>query len=148
MNKDLKEQKVLLSFMQASYILFFIGLIFSFRAISSLATGVILVAGIIKNKPAQKYFFHGNWKNLFLAGCILFYILQFVSLLYTHNMHEGWNNIRLKSGLILIPLAVYFSDQFNADDKRKLFSGYCIILAIASLYCLGAAFLHYWKTTE
>jgi O-antigen ligase len=148
MSKDLKGQKVLSSFIQASYILFFIGLVFSFRAISSITTGFILVAGIIKNKPTRKYFFHGNWKNLFLAGCILFYLLQFVSLLYTHNIHEGWNNIRLKSGLLFIPLAVCFSGHFNADNKRKIFSGYCIILAIASLYCIGAAFLHYWKTTE
>lgn len=51
-------------------------------------------------------------------------------------MHEGWNNLRLKSGLVVIPFAIYNMHQADPVIKRRLLSGYCILLFIASLYCL------------
>lgn len=133
---------------QALYLIFFTSLICSFRAVSSISIGLILVTGIIKNKLELGFFFHSNVKNRFLAGCILFYLLYWASLLYTHNMHEGWSDIRLKSGLLFTPLAVCCSNYINADTRKKLLPLYCIILAVASLYCLGSAFLHYQQTGD
>jgi O-antigen ligase len=130
------------------YLTFFISLIFSFRAISSISIGLILATGIIKNKIETKTFFHKNLKNFSLAGCLLLYLLYIISLLYTHNIHEGWNNIRIKSGLLFTPLAICFTNYVNTDTRTKLFRGYCLALGVASLNCLGGAFFHYLKTGE
>jgi O-antigen ligase len=132
----------------ALYLIFFISLIGSFRAISSISIGLILLTGIIKNKLELNLFFHRNVKNLFLAGCLLFYLLHIVYLLYTHNTHEGWNDIRQKSGLLFTPLAVCCTNYITRDNRRKLFSHYCILLAVALLYCLLIALFHYWKTAD
>jgi O-antigen ligase len=133
---------------QASYLLFFISLICSFRAVSSISIGLILLIGILNNKSGVKILFHRNLKNSFLAACLLFYLLCIISLLYTHNIHEGWSNIRLKSGLLFTPLAVCCSHYINTDTRKKLFSQYCLLLAAASLYCLLTALFHYWKTAD
>jgi O-antigen ligase len=75
-------------------------------------------------------------------------LLHIVALPYTHNLPEAWSDLRQKSGLIFVPLAICCTDYINADTRRKLLSGLCIILSAASLYCLWIAFLHYWKTAE
>ncbi len=143
MSPDLKSSKALSSIIQAIYIVFFISLVCSFRAISSVSVGLILLTGVIKNKIEHKPFFHSNVKNIFLAGCAGFFLLQFVTFLYTHNIHETWNGIRIKSALLLMPLAVCCSDYVNTVTRKKLFPYYCLIVAAASLYCLLTAFLHY-----
>src|SRR6266545_4860145 len=88
------------------YLIFFVSLVFSLRAICSISIGVILITGFIKNKMEYKTFFSSNLKNLLLASCCLFLLLELASLLYTNNTHEGWKNIRVKSALIIIPLSL------------------------------------------
>src|SRR5258708_21632446 len=88
------------------YLTFFVSLVFSLRAISSISIGAILISGLAKNKIEQKSFFNPGLKNLFLVFCSLFFLLQFVSLFYSDNINEGWKNIRLKSALVILPFAL------------------------------------------
>ncbi len=148
MTQDLKENKVLSTLILAAWLVFFISLICSFRAISSIGIALILLCGVIKNKLESGHFFPKQTKNLFLAGCILFFLLQLIALLYTQNPGEGWDHIRLKTGLVIIPLAVYCTGNVLAANRQKLFSWFTIILAIASLYCLVRAFLRYRETGD
>lgn len=140
--------KVLSLIIPLLYFIFITSLIFSLRAVSSISIGLILIAGLVKNKRELKSFFHSNSKNLFLTGCILFYLLHIITIFYTNNRPETWSNLRIKSGLIFVPLAICFTDYIKADTRRNLLTGFCIILAVASLYCIWIAFLHYLKTAE
>jgi hypothetical protein len=143
MNPGLNSSKIISPVIQAIYIAFFISLVCSFRAISSISVGLMLIAGVIKNKIEHKSFFHSNVKNNFLAACVGFFLLQFVAFLYTHNIHETWNGVRVKSALLFMPLAVCCSGYVNTATRKKLYPYYCLIVAAASLYCLLTAFLHY-----
>jgi O-antigen ligase len=143
MNKALTRKKILSSFTGLLYIIFFTSFIFSFRAITSISTGLILLCGIMENKRGLRAFFLPMIKNPFFIACFLFFLLQVISLLYTHSQKAGWDNIRLKSGLLFIPLAFCGMDRFPAGTRRKLWAVYCLLLAGASLYCLFLAGWHY-----
>ena len=148
MKIDLKSTNTLNLLLQVFYLLFFTSFIFSFRAISSLSILLILFTGIIKNRRKIVSLFNETPFKIFLAGCVLFYLLQFISLIYTHNLHQGWNNIRLKSGLVAIPMALIISGDMSSAIHKKLSRGYCIILCTASLYCIGLAFFRYSQNPD
>lgn len=138
-----KSSGILLILLYLWYLLFFISMIFSFRAYSSISIALILVTGMIKNKIDYGYLVQKNTGALFITGCILFYLLQFTALLHSSNMAEGWNHIRLKSALLFVPLAVAGINFLNAANIKKLMSLYSVTLLAACLYCLIAAFLRF-----
>src|ERR1043165_8895628 len=130
------------------YLLFFISMIFSFRAYSSISIALILITGIIKNKIEYGYWLKKNTANLFITGCVVFYLLQFTALLYTSNMTEGWNHIQLKSSLLFVPFTVAGINFLNAGKIKKLMLLYCVTLLAACLYCLISAYLRYTISHE
>src|SRR3954468_8016111 len=118
------------------YLAFFVSLIFAFRAVTSISVALLLVTGIVKNRNQQKSFFNHNLKNPLLFFCALVFLLQFVSLLYTSDMEQGWKNIRLKSALVVIPLSLCCCDYLNETTRRKLLKWYCLVLFCACLYAV------------
>ena len=132
----------------ALYLVFFASLIFSFRALSSISIALILLAGIISTRLASAPAFRTNYRAFFLIGCALFFLVQLLSLLYTRDIDEGWNNIRIKTGLLVTPLAVYLSFSLDATLLRRLLFQFCLLLGLASLFCLGAGYLRYQETGD
>jgi len=128
------------------YLAFFASLIFAFRAVSSISVALLLVSGIIKNRVEHKSFFNQNVMNPLVFFCGLLFLLQFVSLLYTNDMAQGWKNIRLKSALVVIPLSVRCCDYINETTRRKLLKWYCLILFCACFYALYYASRRYAAT--
>lgn len=117
------------------YVMLFVSMAFSLRAVSSIVIGIMLFAGLFLNTAGLKYFARDRHWTLFLFTIILFLLLQFVAFLFTDNLQQSWSNIRVKSGLLLVPLAISATSSYirSAD---KLFFHYCLVLAAASLYCL------------
>jgi len=134
---------LLSSILFISYLVFFTSLIFSFRAISSVSIGLILIAGVLKNKIEQKRFFSRSLKSPILILCSLFFILQCISLLYTTDLHQGWKNIRLKSALVLIPLALFCCNYLDERIRKRLLNWYCILLLLAGIIAIIVAFKNY-----
>src|SRR6478672_687006 len=128
------------------YLAFFVSLIFAFRAVSSISVALLIVSGIIKNRVGHKGFFNQNLMNPLVFFCVLLFLLQFVSLLYTNDMAQGWKNIRLKSALVVIPLSLCCCDYINEATRRKLLKWYCLILFSACLYALYYASRRYAVT--
>ena len=143
MNHAFTKIKAWLPFTEILYIIFFVSLICAFRAITSICTGLILVTGIIQRKSSIQSLFTGNPRIQFAAGCILFFLLQIISLLYTHDIHEGWNDIRIKSGLVFLPLAILCIGDITRETIKKLLFYYCILLFAASFFLLCIAFNEY-----
>jgi len=148
MTTDLRKKRILNTFIHILYLVFFSSLIFSFRAVTSISITAILVSGIFLTRSAFSAVFQKKTRHLFLAGCFLFFLLQVISLLYTNDMQQGWNNVRIKTGLIITPLAVLVSFYLNADTRKKLFSHYCLILIAATLYCLYVSFFNFRETHD
>ena len=122
---------------------FFISLIFSFRAISSISIGLIGLSGLWFNRSRLHSLFSDKMKNAFLLCCAVMLALQFVSLLYTHHEKEAWDEIRLKSGLLFVPLALFLSEDILVEWQKKLIDFYCFILAIACMYCIVSSLLQF-----
>src|SRR5688572_12995101 len=87
-------------FIHLFYLLFFAGLIFSFRAVNSLSIGALLLAGIFANKETSFAIFQNKTRKIFLAACILLFLLQLIALLYTNDLKQGWSHVRIKTGLV------------------------------------------------
>lgn len=125
------------------FLSFITGLIFSLRAVSSISTGALLLSGLIFNRS----FFHSLWKEknilFFISVSLLFSLLPAFSLLYTKNQQEGSFVLMVQSGVFLTPLAAYSTGYLNSHTTKKIFSAFCILLALASLYCIVNAFINY-----
>lgn len=140
-----RKKEVVSLIIYALYLVFLASLVLSFRAVSSLSIVAIFLVEIIINKSAFSCLFQKNSKNLFLAGCFFFFLLQGMALFYTHNTQEGWSNIRIKTGLLITPLAICVSSFNTSITKKKLLFHYCLVLAAASFYCLCISIIHYFK---
>src|SRR5688572_13243430 len=128
------------------YLLLFVSLVFSLRAVSSLSVAAILLTGIIANRFSASVSYQKNFRAWFLVSCTLLFLLQIVSMLYTNDVNEGWNNVRIKAGLVVTPLAVYLSLWRDTPLLKKLLFVYCLVLTSASLFCLGMAFANYMES--
>lgn len=117
------------------YVVLFVSITFSLRAVSSIVIGLMIVAGLLMNSAGLKNVLRErNWTFFFFA-IILFLLLQVLAFLFTEYYQQSWSNIRVKSGLLMVPLAFAVTSSYirSAD---KLFFQYCLVLAAASLYCL------------
>jgi O-antigen ligase len=133
-------------FLFGSYLIFFVSIIFSFRAISSISIGLILIIGLIRNWKISSGSTDGNSFRLLLIGCALLFVLQGVSLLFTKNFVESIKLLQRSSGLIFTPLAVFASHKFLTLERcRKLVFNFGVILSIASLYCLVCSLFKYFS---
>ncbi|MGZ8544358.1 MAG: hypothetical protein ACXWV0_03635, partial [Flavisolibacter sp.] len=88
------------------FIIFLAGLVFNWRAVSSLAMGVLSIMGLMK--------LHGqNLRTLppplfFLScACLLFFLSKIVSLLYTNDIDESLAHLRKSLPLVLAPFCFY-----------------------------------------
>lgn len=129
------------------YFVLLVSMIFSFRAVSSITVGLLLLTGIFIHRSAKKSVFSDKNRNIFLAGCTLYFLIQLVALLYTDNMEEGWANVRIKSAVVLVPLALYMV-QPDTTQRAKIMQQFCIVLFAAALYCLINALLLFRTTGE
>jgi hypothetical protein len=128
------------------YLAFFVSLIFAFRAVTSISVALLFVTGLIKNRIEQKNFFNQDLMNPLVFFCGLFFLLQFVALLYTSDTEQGWKNIRLNSALVVIPLSLCCCAYINETTRQKLLKWYCFILFFACLFAVYHALRRYSVT--
>jgi O-antigen ligase len=115
------------------YLIFFAGFICSFRAVSSLSTAALLLAGIIINwKQLKESFRNKDHRILLFAGLAYLLLILFYCIL--KDQPKNWTDLQLKSAMVLIPLAVICS--LPGIKKDQLLYAYCGMLFLASVYCL------------
>ena len=138
--------------LKAVYLILFIsfitGLIFSFRAVSSISTGMLLFTGLITNRSFFSSLFRQKKILFFLGAAWLFTLLQIVSLFYTKNQEEGLSNIIMSGSVFLSPLAICCTGYLDNNTTKKILQIFCILLVIASMYCLVNAFIHYNRSGD
>ena len=83
-------------------------------------------------------------KNPTAIAFVLLYLLHLISIFYTENYSEGWNDLRLKISLLLLPFFM-MTVQFIYNEQRmfilKLFA---VLMMLMALTDLTNAFLEYF----
>lgn len=126
------------------YAIFFASLLFSFRAVCSISTGLILATGLVIHKKDNYLFFIKGLISPFFISCLLLFLLKCFSLSYTSNMSKGLQHIERLSGLVFIPMAVYSSSSFlNKESRQNLMLCFTGLIFFAALYCLVIAFFKF-----
>ncbi len=148
MRPGLTKKNTLFIFIHILYLFFFTSIIFSFRAVSSISIAAILLTGFITLQWPTSHISAKKSMIFFLSGCVICFLLTIVSLLYTNNSDNGWSHVRLKTGLLVIPLAAFFTTSFIRLHKQQLLLHFTTILLIACLFCLSIAVSRYSNTTN
>jgi O-antigen ligase len=127
-------------------IVFFISIVFSFRVIASISLIVMLVFALLHYRINEGRWWNGKFVNLFNVGCFLYFIVQGLALLYTHNIKDGFFIQQINLGLIAIPIAVFYSRLVRRENYGMLMKWYTLILLIASVIALVHAMQLYVHT--
>ncbi|MBS1564225.1 MAG: O-antigen ligase family protein, partial [Bacteroidetes bacterium] len=93
-------------------------------------------------------FFNKKANNIFLVACIVYYLLQVVALLYTHDMEAGLKHLQVKSALLVVPLALCLSSYPDEATRNRMMKSYVWILAAAMLFCLAVALKRFFVDHE
>jgi O-antigen ligase len=127
------------------YILFFISVIFSWRAITSICTPLLLVASFLFNKLTYGSWWNPRMREQFLIACFFFFLVQFVGIIYNNDKAEHFQLLFQKSSMLAFPLAICGSDYVNRQRFQKLMFAFVHILAGAMLYCLAHSFYQFFS---
>ncbi len=130
------------------YIIFFAGLFFNWRAISSICIGLLLFAGIFNTVVERSPVAKDKAVIFFLAACAVFFLLQFSFIFLEKTGPLFWQNIGLKSGILFTPLAVMLTRKVITLYKKELLRAYCLFSSVAMLWCLLNAFIYFQKTND
>lgn len=141
-----RDSKYLVNILYWLYLLFMASLVCCFRAVSSMSIGLILLLTLIHKYQTDRRIFNKEHGLGFFLSCLLFYVLQIISLAYSEDIEEGLIHVQLKSALLFVPAAIYFAAFLNEAFRRRVMTGYLFIVIVASLYCLGIAFSKYLET--
>lgn len=126
------------------YNIFFISLTFSFRAITTISIILILITTFVKNRSDNASWINHHANLKFLLACMLFYGIQLMSLLHTHNISETVKYIRIQSTLIILPLALGGNNFIHAPSYQRLMRSFIYILCAAMFYCFLLAFYKFF----
>lgn len=131
-------------FLLLLHIVFLTSIVCCFRAVSSMAIGLLLLAGLVKNKQDGGNWLNKHCRNPFLIGCCLFYLVQLAGLLYTNNPGESIKEMQIKSALFFVPLALCCCNFLNANVFERIMQYFTWIIAAMLLYCLLLALYKFY----
>lgn len=140
-------ESVLLKFLQKClpflYLIFFLSFFCGFRAISSICEAALLLFALLLTFHQKDHFMKNRFRNYFVGGCLLFYILQIAALTYTNDLISGLQQLQIKLTLLVIPLSLYYSNYLNNSFRDKIMPLYVLLMALTMFYCFIAAIFHY-----
>ena len=82
-------------------------------------------------------------KNPVAIAFVLLYLLHLLSIFYTENSSEGWNDLRLKISFLLLPFFM-MSVRFIYNEQRIfILKFFAVLMMLMALTDLTHAFLEY-----
>jgi O-antigen ligase len=79
---------------------------------------------------------------------IAIYLLHLISIVYTDNKLEGWNDMRLKITLFLLPLFILSTQLFSYTRKIKLLKFFALLMVVMAGIDLGLATSEYMDSSN
>src|SRR5215203_7100933 len=118
---SLSKEKLFPFLVQFLFLSLLASIVFSWRAVSSIALGLILVTGLLKTASVKGNGFRLSIRSVFFLSCVLLFALTCLALFYTDNMKEGLTQVQKKSAVVLIPLSLFASQWFlNGENYQRL----------------------------
>jgi O-antigen ligase len=81
--------------------------------------------------------------NKYVWAYLVFFLIETAGLLHTHNAKSGADTVAKDATLVAIAFIICAGNFIDVKGYRQLMTGYCLALALASLYCLIVAAGHY-----
>jgi len=125
------------------YSAFFLSIFCGLRVMSSTCEGVILGLTLLLALLDKGHFIKSRKSNYFVIGCIVFYFLQLLALLYTSDISVGIVQIEVKITLLFIPVSLYYSPYLTEKFRNQLMPNYVTLMALVMLFCFCKAALKY-----
>lgn len=79
---------------------------------------------------------------------IAIYLLHLISIIYTDNKVEGWNDMRLKITLFLLPLFIMSTQLFSYNRKMKVLHFFALLMILMAGIDLGLATVDYLENSN
>lgn len=108
-------------------------------------TGGIIIIGLIWifsfsfKEKLQRFM-----KNPAAIAFVLLYLLHLVSLFYTENYSEGWNDLRLKISFLLLPFFMMTVQFIYNEQRMVILKLFAVLMMLMALTDLTHAFLEYF----
>mgnify|MGYP006157749417 FL=1 len=83
-------------------------------------------------------------KNPAAIAFVLLYLLHLVSLFYTENSSEGWNDLRLKISFLLLPFFMMTVQFIYNEQRMVILKLFAVLMMLMALTDLTNAFLEYF----
>jgi O-antigen ligase len=135
--------KIIHTCLPVVYAAFFLSIFCGIRVMSSTCEGVILGFTLLLALIDKGHFIKSRKLNYFVIGCIIFYFLQLLALLYTNDISVGIVQIEVKITLLFIPVSLYYSHYLNEKFRNQVMPYYVLLMALVMLFCFGEAALKY-----
>ena len=120
-------------------ILFFLSLLISRRDLVGFSTIGMFVMAILIHKLDTGKWWDKSFGSVFTTGCFLFFLIQCLAFTYTHNMKSGMKIFSTNLGIIVLPIAVLYSQVINPETWGRLMKWYVGLLFITTAIALGFA---------
>lgn len=88
------------------------------------------------------------FRSKYLWGFLIFGLIEAAELLHTRDMVAGTNVVSKDATLVAIALVLCGGRFPGIEGYKKLLSGYCLLLAASSLYCLCTALVRYAQSHD
>lgn len=134
--------QLVLSFL---YAIFFLSLAFTFRAISSISIGLLIIATLVFHRQLNRPFSPSFFLHPFFLGCLVLFISLAASVL-VHRL--PFSQLERHAGLVLAPLAWAGSHSLDKSARRKIALFFILATAASALVCLAAALIRFLQTGE
>ena len=82
-------------------------------------------------------------KNPAAIAFVLLYLLHLLSILYTENSSEGWNDLRLKISFLLLPFFMTTVQFIYNEQRMFILKFFAVLMMLMALTDLTYAFLEY-----
>lgn len=125
------------------FIIYLSGLVFNWRAVNSVAAGILFITGLM-DYTRQKRSFRSSPFFLLSMACACFFILKCFTLINTSHTEATISHLRKSLPLLLAPFCFYAHAALLSASFRKIMQALTIMILAAFVYCIIHAFKQYY----
>jgi O-antigen ligase len=88
------------------------------------------------------------FSNRFFLAYFSLFLIEVLGLFYTHDAYTAYKHIESKATLVAIPFFLCSGVVIGKNEFRQLLRGYCWLVAVTCIFCLGVAGCQFQQTAD